>query len=141
MCVKFDSEDVNVFYTGGWDRKVLIWDVRNGPKCAGQIDGPLISGEAIDSDSRSHKLLTGSHTKTNSLMIWDLRNLGQPMVIPWSIFKSTPSSQTQTYSCKFIQPRKCAVMACGLDQNAVKIFSATSGNPIYSFNDNEENLF
>ena len=28
FCAKFDCEDSNVIYSGGWDRQVLFWDVR-----------------------------------------------------------------------------------------------------------------
>ena len=76
FCAKFDCEDSNIIYSGGWDRQVLFWDVRQGKKQTGQISGPEICGDSIDSDSRNFQLLTGSHTKKESLQIWDTRTLG-----------------------------------------------------------------
>ena len=60
ICAKFDRIDGNLIYSGGWDRTVLIWDIRQGKRTAGQIQGPQICGEAID--SKGPKLLTGSHS-------------------------------------------------------------------------------
>lgn len=58
--VKFDEINHNVMYSGGWDRNVVTWDIRQGGKHCGAIYGPLISGDALDIDSRKHLLVTGS---------------------------------------------------------------------------------
>lgn len=60
ICAKFDKSDGNVIYSGGWDPKVLLWDIRQGKRSAGQIQGPQICGEALD--TTGHRLLTGSHS-------------------------------------------------------------------------------
>lgn len=140
FCVKFDCEDPNIFFSGGWDRLVNIWDLRVSGKKVGQIGGPVICGEAIDNDPRSYKLLTGSHTKTESLQLWDLRTLGSLQTVPWSVFKSTESAMTMTYSAKFIKPKRCSFLACGVNKHSAKIFSAMSGNQLYSFVDCDETL-
>ena len=28
-CLKYDKEDPNVVYTGGWDYRVVVWDLRD----------------------------------------------------------------------------------------------------------------
>jgi len=36
--LKYDKEDPNVIYTGGWDYRVVVWDVRDRkPKKNGKI--------------------------------------------------------------------------------------------------------
>jgi WD40 repeat protein len=63
FCVKYDNINPHLIYSGGWDHKVLIWDVRKpGDKAVGCIIGPLICGDAIDKDNRTQSLLTGSHS-------------------------------------------------------------------------------
>jgi WD40 repeat protein len=39
FCVKFDQQQPNIIYSGGWDCNVNIWDLRSG-KCTGSIYGP-----------------------------------------------------------------------------------------------------
>lgn len=48
FCAKFDLENPNVIYSGGWDRNVNIWDIRSGGSLVGCLMGPLICGDAID---------------------------------------------------------------------------------------------
>lgn len=48
FCAKFDLQNPNVIYSGGWDRNVKIWDIRAGGMVQGTIMGPLICGDAID---------------------------------------------------------------------------------------------
>ncbi len=80
FCTKFDLSNSKIIYSGGWDQKVLIWDLRQeGDNPCAKISGPLICGDAIDQDSRTTTLLTGSHATTDSLQLWDLRNLSSPL--------------------------------------------------------------
>lgn len=50
FCTKFNNQDPNIIYSGGWDRQVIIWDIRSGGKGIGAIYGPFICGNAIDTD-------------------------------------------------------------------------------------------
>ena len=67
FCVRFDYNHPNILYSGGWDRNVVMWDLRQGGHHAGVIYGPLIAGEAIDVDSRHHLLVTGSMHETEGV--------------------------------------------------------------------------
>lgn len=60
FCVKFDLENPHLFYSGGWDRNVNVWDIRAGGSLAGTIYGPMICGESIDVNSKAHQILTGN---------------------------------------------------------------------------------
>jgi WD40 repeat protein len=46
-CAKFDKEYPNLVLTGGWDYRVILWDLREG-KPVNSIFGPLICGDGID---------------------------------------------------------------------------------------------
>ena len=54
-------------YSGGWDRNVVTWDIRQGGKHCGAIYGPLISGDALDVDSRKNLLVTGSQKQDDGI--------------------------------------------------------------------------
>ena len=47
FCAKFVSEDPNMIVSGGWDKNVKIWDVRQNA-CVQQVIGPSICGDSID---------------------------------------------------------------------------------------------
>ncbi|XP_075229757.1 uncharacterized protein LOC142329234 [Lycorma delicatula] len=69
--VKFLLDDQNIFLSGGWDKTVRIWDLRLKAACVGTIQGPCISGEAVD--ARGNLILTGSWEPKNALNLWDIR--------------------------------------------------------------------
>ena len=71
-------------YSGGWDRNVVMWDLRQGGRHAGVIYGPLIAGEAIDVDSRHHLLVTGSMHETEGVQFWDTRTLKMLKQVDWT---------------------------------------------------------
>ena len=45
-----------------------------------------------------------------------------------------------TYSCKFTGPRKCSVLACGVDSHATKLFSTTTGGVLHSYQELDSEL-
>jgi len=45
-------------YSGGWDKKVVLWDLRSGGITA-EINGPLIGGDSVDMRSDGLSLVTG----------------------------------------------------------------------------------
>lgn len=47
-CVKFDPFNENIVYSGGWDKRVVRWDLRIGKPDSMGINGPLICGDGID---------------------------------------------------------------------------------------------
>jgi COMPASS component SWD3 len=57
QCVKYDKEDQNLLVSGGWDKTVLVWDIRTG-EAVKSIFGPYIGGESLD--IHDGIILTGS---------------------------------------------------------------------------------
>jgi len=45
--VKFDKDNENIMISGGWDKTVQIWDLREGGPVRSLL-GPLICGDALD---------------------------------------------------------------------------------------------
>jgi WD40 repeat protein len=62
----------NVIFSGGIDRKVLVWDMRQEYPC-GVIHGPELSGDALDITADGNTLLTGSHRTSTPLQMHELR--------------------------------------------------------------------
>jgi len=55
---KFDPNEPNIVYSGGWDKIVSMFDLRaNRPIC--HISGPYISGDTLD--YKNGLLLAGSY--------------------------------------------------------------------------------
>lgn len=54
--------------SGGWDYRVIIWDVREG-KPINSLYGPLICGDGIYTSEKY--ILTASYTNSNQLQLWD----------------------------------------------------------------------
>ena len=91
-CIISDPNDENRFISGGWDQKVIFWDIRQNDGVA-HIGGPNICGDAID--IKGNKLLTGSWRSENQLEIWDIRSMKN-----LSLLKSG-TDQFQVYGAKF----------------------------------------
>lgn len=131
---KFDETNHNVMYSGGWDRNVAIWDIRQGGKHCGAIYGPLISGDAIDVDSRSHLIATGSQKQDDGVQLWDVRTHKLLKTIKWSD-SSSFSELSSIYSVSFVHPRHEVIIACGSNKNSAKLLDVKSGRVISDFAD------
>ena len=67
-CCKLDKEDPNLLLSGGWDYRVIVWDLRESQslifikkeKPVRDIYGPLICGDGID--IQDDVILTSSWT-------------------------------------------------------------------------------
>ncbi|KAK9890632.1 hypothetical protein WA026_011992 [Henosepilachna vigintioctopunctata] len=68
-CVKFHQDNYDVFYSGGIDGYVKVWDLRDNLKVVRTINGPYIHGDAIDQWGKV--LLTGSWRASRGMDLWD----------------------------------------------------------------------
>ncbi len=62
FAVKFDKEDENLVISGGWDKSVKIWDIREGA-IVRSFCGPFVCGDALD--IHDGYILTGSWRSDN----------------------------------------------------------------------------
>lgn len=112
-CVTNDSNDNNRFVTGGWDQRVIIWDIRQ-PQSSVHIGGPNICGDSIDIFKNS--ILTGSWRAENQLEIWDIKTC---KLLKKSCFSKT--EQCQIYGAKFSK-NKGTFAAGGSDASYIRVF-------------------
>lgn len=60
FCAKFFPLNHSMVYTGGWDKKVCLWDLRSG-SIVEEITGPLIGGDSVDMRRDGLQMITGSN--------------------------------------------------------------------------------
>lgn len=121
--VKFDPQDPNLLYSGGWDNSIVGYDVRQEkPIC--NFLGPHVCGESLD--VRDGALLAGSYDVQDNLVIWDLKTYKKREVVDWfgSEIERTEETQkpAQIYGCCFSKPGGNYLLAGGTVDNEVRLF-------------------
>jgi len=80
FCVKFDPNDPNIIVSGGWDKSIIVWDIRQHCPVR-SIYGPYICGDSIDVSNEV--LLTGSYTDHKNIQLWDYNACDHVHDINW----------------------------------------------------------
>ena len=111
-CLKFDPNNPNILFSGGWDETLFLWDLR-AKKVQQYIYGPLICGDSID--CKGNYVLAGSWRENNNLQIFDMRNLKDFINIKWD-FKE----KTKIYSSKFAKFDENIVIAGSSEKTMIK---------------------
>ncbi|XP_014255353.1 uncharacterized protein LOC106669950 [Cimex lectularius] len=96
--VKFMDENSNVFFTGGLDGTVKVWDLRTALAVENLV-GPLICGDTID--CYGNKLLCGQWTSEDSLLCYDIRTFRPMRISPTN--RVLGSRGEYPYCCKFLR--------------------------------------
>lgn len=72
FCVKFDKNQNNIVYSGGWDDAIYVSDLREGGSAVSVIPGPHVCGDSID--VVGNLLVAGSYRNKKNLLLFDLRH-------------------------------------------------------------------
>ncbi|CAD8143240.1 unnamed protein product [Paramecium octaurelia] len=126
-CVKFHPQNPNMLISGGWDYRVLIWDIRQKKPEANQIYGPLICGDGIDMRESfdGQQLLTASWSQEKQLQTWDLRTCKLICNFDWNSQIKVSNQPCQLYSGQFSrQFDNQLTLAGGSGENEVRIFDS-----------------
>lgn len=121
----YDPKNPSILFTGGWDTRVFMWDIRSG-KGIISFGGPNICGDSIDIDTHNNILLTGSWRRKAPLEFWDIRTGNLMKQGEWSSSLNQDNDICQIYSAKFIKQsgnNPNAIVAGGSDCNNVKLFN------------------
>ena len=67
--VKCLKNDKNVFFSGGWDSTVQVWDIRVNTGSVRKICGPSITSDSLD--LKGNTLLAGNYQNNNTVQLYD----------------------------------------------------------------------
>jgi WD40 repeat protein len=66
------KEDRNIFFSGGWDSTIQVWDVRMKEESVRKICGPTISADSLD--FKNGQILAGNYQNKDILQLWDFKS-------------------------------------------------------------------
>lgn len=67
--VKGLKNDPNLFFSGGWDASVRLWDVRVPETSVRKFGGPMVSADSLD--LKNNVLLAGNYSTQDIYQFWD----------------------------------------------------------------------
>lgn len=119
QCVKFDPNDPNFVISGGWDRTVIVWDLRL-KTAVRHFYGPSVGGDSIDLSNEV--IMTGSkNTEEPTMQMWEYTTCEHFTDINWD--EGLPSEKKCAIYClQFEKNNGDIVIAGGGGSNEVKVF-------------------
>ncbi|XP_033108088.1 vegetative incompatibility protein HET-E-1-like [Anneissia japonica] len=120
FALKFHPDADRIFFSGGWDDCIKIWDSRTSNGVQGTIPGPHICGSGLD--VKDGKLLTASWVNRDALQIFDWSSRKLESTIP---VETDESSGEYLYSAQFCDNN--VVIAGGSGTNNAQAISKISG--------------
>ena len=78
--MKWNQYDANIFFSGGWDKTVFVWDIRTKTAIS-KIFGVYMGGNAIDIN-KNQEVLLGNNTNEMPLRIYDMRT-SRARLVDW----------------------------------------------------------
>eukprot|EP00033_Pygsuia_biforma_P004971 GCRY01005450.1.p1 GENE.GCRY01005450.1~~GCRY01005450.1.p1 ORF type:complete len:334 (-),score=70.72 GCRY01005450.1:13-1014(-) len=94
--LKFHPDDDNVLLSGGWDNRVLVWDLRVARPVRSLV-GPHVCGDSVD--VWRNQILVGAWDTHNQLQVFDFQTMKLLHAIPW--YPTSKKSTCSVYSACF----------------------------------------
>ncbi len=66
------KSDNNLFFSGGWDGSVRLWDVRIPDGSVRKFGGPMVSADSLD--LKNNVLLAGNYATKDTVQYWDFNS-------------------------------------------------------------------
>ena len=118
FCVKYHPQDQNIILSGGWDKTIQIYDLREGRTVA-SIFGPHISGDALD--VHDDMIVTGSNRNKEIVQMFSYSKRALIHNIEWEATSRKDVEAGYLFACKFSKPNPNLIIAGGAGKNEVKI--------------------
>lgn len=121
--IKFLHDDPNLLISGGWDKVVLLWDVRTG-RAENYLYGPMICGDSLD--YKDGLILTGSWRSEDQLELWDIKMMKRVQVIKWLEFNENILNHQKSfvYTCQFQKGKGNYIVAGSTGNNEIRLFDS-----------------
>ncbi|XP_071964100.1 uncharacterized protein [Antedon mediterranea] len=120
FALKYHPDADRIFFSGGWDNCIKIWDSRTSQGVQGTIAGPHICGSGLD--VKDGKLLTASWVNKDALQIYDWSSQRLESTIP---VETEEASGEFLYAAQFCD--NDVIIAGGSGTNNVQAISRISG--------------
>lgn len=119
--VKFLHDNPNVVISGGWDRTILLWDLRTA-RSEGFLYGPMVCGDSLD--YRNGIVLSGSWRNEDQLEIFDLKMMKRIKILEWEEFEenSQMNRKSYVYTCQFEKNFGEKIVAGSTGNNEIRVF-------------------
>lgn len=116
-CMPKEKHDKNIFFSGGWDNTVHIWDVRVKGGSQRMINGPTVSADSLD--YKNGVILAGNYRNNDIAQLYDF---GSGKLIETLDIGEPHNSKSYCFTATFAQRSEHDLMAVGLTgSNSVKI--------------------
>ena len=116
--ILFDPSNPNIFYSGGWDKQIMIHDVREQHSVK-HFMGPYISGDTLDICGSS--LLAGNYRSNDPIEIYDTETGEMKDYIAWD--EEDKKKGGMIMSCQYGFPKLETIIAGSSTSHEVKMFS------------------
>jgi WD40 repeat protein len=120
-CVKWVDE--NLIVTGGWDKTIKVWDVRE-PAPIRSIFGPYVAADSLD--VQDGVILAGSNETSNQLAMFSFDDGKLFDYISWDDGNLQSPSPCKIYCAQFMKTTGEYVIAGGSGCNEIKIFDSVN---------------
>lgn len=108
----FDKQNYSRIVTGGRDKRIMLWDIRN-LKCIDMVIEPYILGDTVD--IKGNYIIAGSYDVKDGVFLYDIRNFKEHI----KQFRT----DSCIYSCKFSKNEKDGIFAAGgYKRNIIKVY-------------------
>ena len=115
--VKCLEKDPNIFFSGGWDSIVQIWDVRMPGGSIRKICGPSVSSDSLD--IKNNVLLSGNYQNSDIVQLYDF---GSGQLIETLDIDEPKNSNSYCFGATFSHRSEHNLIAVALSgSNKVKI--------------------
>jgi len=93
FCAGHTSHIENLVLSAGWDRNLMVWDLRTSASPVKSFFGVYLSGDALDCVGSD--VVTASYRPDHQLQLWDLRFTAEPKDV------IMPLPAGEFYCCQF----------------------------------------
>ncbi len=121
--IVFDKQNYSRIITGGRDKRIMIWDIRN-LKCIDMVIEPYILGDCVD--IKGNYIIAGSYDEKDGVLLYDVRKFKEPI--------KRYKTDSCIYCCKFSKNEKDGIFATGgYKRNIIKVYDINLEKDDYLF--------